>query len=135
MCAIVDLVNAGKGNFMQLKEYIQESSRTTAKLETPMLDNLHYLSGMVTEVGELFDPFKKNMAYNKSIDYVNVQEELGDLMWYISNFCRINNFSLEDILQKNIDKLKARYPEKFTEEKANNRDLDKERKILEELGY
>jgi hypothetical protein len=35
------------------------------------------------------------------------------------------------VLDINIDKLKARYPEKFTEKEAENRDLDKEREVLE----
>jgi hypothetical protein len=47
---------------MDIKTYVIESSRTSAKLENDLLDNLHYLTGMVTEVGELVDPFKKNMA-------------------------------------------------------------------------
>jgi NTP pyrophosphatase (non-canonical NTP hydrolase) len=120
---------------MDIKTYTQEAERTTAKLDNELLDNLHYLIGMMTEIGELIDPFKKNMAYEKPIDYVNIQEEVGDLMWYLANFCRINNFDLEKIMQNNIDKLRARYPEKFTSENAINRDLNKERKILEELGF
>jgi len=116
---------------MDIKTYIEESGRTSAELENRLLDNLHYLTGMMTEVGELVDPFKKFMAYRKMIDFVNVQEELGDLMWYVANFCRINNFDLEKIMDNNIAKLRARYPEKFTEENAINRNLEKEREILE----
>lgn len=71
------------------------------------------------------------MAYNKPIDLVNIQEELGDLCWYLANFCRINNFDLEKILDNNIAKLRARYPEKFTQENAINRNLENERKVLE----
>jgi NTP pyrophosphatase (non-canonical NTP hydrolase) len=116
---------------MDIKTYTQEASRTSAKLETDLLNNLHYLTGMVTEVGEILDPFKKNMAYGKPIDHVNVKEEVGDFMWYLVNFCRINGFDLEEIMQTNIDKLRARYPEKFTQENAINRNLVREREILE----
>jgi hypothetical protein len=56
-------------------------------------------------------------------------------MWYIANFCRVNDFDLEKIMDTNINKLRARYPEKFTQNNAIDRNLDKERKILEELGY
>jgi hypothetical protein len=35
------------------------------------------------------------------------------------------------VLTNNIDKLKVRYPEKFTEEAAQNRDLEAERAELE----
>jgi len=120
---------------MNLKKYAQEAKRTNAKLPSKKMDNLHMVLGMVTEVAELANIFKTNMAYGKKIDWINVQEEIGDAMFYLINFCNINNFDLENILQNNIDKLKSRYPDKFTEQHALNRDLKKERKILEELGY
>jgi len=120
---------------MELKEYRLEVSRSLADLHDEERNNLHMILGMVTEVAELADVYKKNMAYGKPLDLVNVQEELGDLFFYIVNFSILNNFDLEKILQVNIDKLKARYPEKFTQEKAIKRDLAKERQILEELGY
>lgn len=116
---------------MDLKQYVKEAERTTAELDTKMTDNLHYTLGMVTESAEIADVFKKNLAYGKPIDWVNLQEEIGDVMWYIANFCRRNGFDLEKILDTNIEKLRARYPEKFTEDNANIRDLDKERRILE----
>jgi len=87
--------------------------------------------GMQTEAAEISDVFKKKLAYNKDIDWVNVKEEIGDLMWYIMNLCTFNNFDLEEILQTNIDKLRVRFPEKFTEENALNRNLEQERKTLE----
>jgi pyruvate,water dikinase len=45
-------------------------------------------------------------------------------------FCDINNINIENILDTNIEKLKARYGEKFTSERAINRNLEKEREIL-----
>ena len=116
---------------MQINKYVEEAKRTMADLESPLLDNLHMVLGMVTEVGELADVYKKNMAYGKNYDTVNVKEEVGDVMWYIANFCSINGFDMEEILETNINKLKARYPEKFTEQHATNRNLDREREILE----
>lgn len=116
---------------MEWKEYMKLSANTCADLKTAEANNNHMLMGMVTEVGELVDAYKKHYAYGKVLDKVNVKEELGDLMFYISNFCRMNNINLEDQLTINIDKLKARYPHKFDSDKAINRDLDTERKILE----
>lgn len=49
----------------------------------------------------------------------------------IASFGKVFNIEFEDILQTNINKLKARFPHKFTSEKALNRDLEKERQILE----
>jgi len=114
---------------MKLNDYVEWTENTSAKLPIH-LDEYHMLMGMTTEVGELTDVFKKALAYNKEIDWVNVQEEIGDLLWYIAGFCRINSFNLEEIIERNVEKLEFRYPEKFTEYHAKNRDLPSERKIL-----
>jgi NTP pyrophosphatase (non-canonical NTP hydrolase) len=111
---------------------MSEASRTDAPLKNTDEHNIHMVLGMVTEVGELADIFKKAMAYKKDIDWVNVKEEVGDILWYIANFCNGNNFNPEDIFSINIAKLKARYPEKFTEQHANNRNLERERTVLED---
>lgn len=114
-----------------LSDYVAWTANTCASLETHKEDIIHMLFGMITEVGELTDVFKKNMAYGKDIDWTNVSEELGDLIFYIASFCRITGIDLEEVISTNILKLESRYPEKFTKYHALNRDLDKERKILE----
>lgn len=82
-------------------------------------------------VGELQDLDKKLLAYKRKYD-LNIQMGLfKKLGFFIYKFCKIQNFDLEQIMQTNIDKLVARYPDKFDEDRANNRDLETERKILE----
>jgi NTP pyrophosphatase (non-canonical NTP hydrolase) len=152
--------------------------------------------GIITETAELVDVLKKQLAYGKDIDWVNVKEEIGDIFWYMANWCVFNDkefediiilnedylseqsdddtlysllkdillcvlnhnlyeefplgdiefvamnlvdlvqkftsFTLEEILQTNIDKLSARFPEGFTQYHALNRDLETERSILEQ---
>lgn len=121
---------------MTFSEFQLEATRTDAPSEQLNnnidLHGLHMVMGMETEVGEIMDIYKKNLAYNKPIDEVNEKEEIGDLMWYIANHCTNKGWDMGEILQTNINKLKARFPEKFSTDKANNRDLDVERKILED---
>jgi NTP pyrophosphatase (non-canonical NTP hydrolase) len=117
---------------INLDEFAQAVEVTRADLKEKGLDNTHMLFGMITEVGELVDVFKKNMAYGKEIDWVNVQEEIGDLMWYILGFCNLNDFKLQDILEATVEKLKIRYPNRFTQEDATNRKLSAERIALEQ---
>jgi len=117
---------------MEINEYQLKAARTNAQLENHLMDNLHMVLGMQTESAEIADVFKKHIAYKKEIDWVNIKEELGDVMFYIANMCNINGWDLRDILETNIKKLEARYPEKFNEENALNRNLDKERGILEQ---
>ncbi len=122
-------------NKMDYKKYQEESARTFSyrkeSLDTETTDALHCVIGMVTESAELMDAFKKHIFYGKALDEVNTKEEIGDIMWYIANFCRLKGYYLEEIMQTNINKLKVRYPEKFTNELADNRNLDAERKELE----
>ncbi len=92
---------------------------------------LHGAMGMVTEAGEIMDMVKKHVFYGADLDLTNLKEELGDSDWYKGIMCDAVNFTFEEIWEANIAKLKSRYGEKFKEDKALNRDLDKERKILE----
>jgi NTP pyrophosphatase (non-canonical NTP hydrolase) len=116
---------------MNLEDYKKDVARTCSVMESLQLNNLHMVLGMITEIGELADVFKKNLAYKKDIDWVNVKEELGDLVWYITQFCNINDLSLEDVMETNSNKLHTRYPDRFTTDNALNRDLTTERSVLE----
>jgi NTP pyrophosphatase (non-canonical NTP hydrolase) len=116
---------------MDFKEYTKETQRTMAELGQSFADQLHMVMGISTEAGELLDTYKKTLAYNKELDIVNIKEEIGDLLWYISNLLRVLDMDFEQVLYLNVEKLKARYPEKFTEDNAINRDLEAERKVLE----
>lgn len=116
---------------MEINTYQGKAARTLAKIDGNILDDIHMVLGMQTEVAEIADVYKKCIAYKKPLDLVNIKEELGDAMWYIANLCNMHGWDLRDILDTNIAKLEARYPEKFTEEQALNRNLSVERQILE----
>jgi len=120
--------------------YVQEANRTLSSnypeianrlMYEGMIDVLHGAIGIATEGGELLDAVKKHVFYGKPFDHVNAEEELGDVLWYVAIVARRLGVSMDRIMEKNIAKLRKRYPEKFTETAALNRDLDGERKILE----
>ena len=89
---------------------------------------LHALHGMVGEVGEIHSLYQK-VYQGHDFDSNEMKKELGDLLWFIAEYCTACGWTLEDIMQLNIDKLKARYPEGFSEEKSINR------KITDEFPY
>jgi NTP pyrophosphatase (non-canonical NTP hydrolase) len=95
---------------------------------------LHALLGMCTETGEIQDMVKKHMMYGKEFDPINVIEECGDLLWYTALALDAVGYSLEDCMRRNIEKLCVRFSDRFTSEAALNRDLDAERKTLEQSG-
>lgn len=94
---------------------------------------LHHCIGLCTETGELQDAVKKHIFYGKELDITNVLEEVQDILWYVAGICNTFNVSIEEMQDKNIAKLKARYGEKFSSENAIDRNLEKERQILEKL--
>ena len=92
---------------------------------------LHYVLGIGTEAGELQDAVKKHLIYGKELDEVNLIEEVSDIFWYSARLLTLLDSSFEEAMEKNIAKLRARYGDKFTEHAALNRDLVKERNVLE----
>lgn len=98
--------------------------------EIEMSRLLHGLLGVCTEAGELQDQVKKHLVYGKDFDPTNILEECGDLLWYIALALDATGFTMEECMKRNIAKLRARYPEGFTEAAALTRDLEKERDAL-----
>ena len=125
---------------MDSKEYIRDAIKTESRdfsaMDKRLSDDgtkrlLHAGIGLSTEAGEFLDALKKHIFYGKELDRVNLAEEVGDLFWYTAIIADELGFDFESVMDKNIKKLKARYGEKFSEEKAEKRDLKTERKILE----
>ena len=123
-----------------MKDYIEKAMRTNASDGGPLsrilqdestIDLMHACLGIATEAGELIDPIKKAVFYGKALDKVNLMEEVGDILWYCAIILKYTGHTFEDAMERNIAKLQKRYPDKFTEEDAVNRDLVSERKELE----
>ena len=92
---------------------------------------LHAALGAVTEAEELFSAIINHIFYDALLDAANIFEEIGDIMWYQAIMLRIFGQTFEEAGRCNIEKLSARFPDKFSEESALNRDLQAERAILE----
>lgn len=92
---------------------------------------LHAVLGLMSEVGEIADALKKVLIYGKDLDLVNLVEEHADESWYMALLIDAVGSSFEESWAKNIAKLRARFPDKFTQEAALHRDLAAERRALE----
>lgn len=82
---------------------------------------LHATLGMQSESGEVADTLKRHIYYNQPLDMLNIKEECGDLLWYIALALTTIGCTMESCMHNNIEKLKLRYPEKFTEKDAKER--------------
>lgn len=115
-----------KQSLGQPPEMLEQINRPVSEIMNPRY--LHGVIGVLTETGELLQTLGKQ---EKELDVVNIQEELGDIMWYMALIEDSSGASVETAMDRVIEKLKSRYPDKFDADKAINRDLDAERKILE----
>ena len=77
--------------------------------------------GLAGESGETLDMIKKWVFHEKELDKEHLKKEIGDVMWYVAMICESVGFDLDDVMQTNVDKLKARYPEGFDTYLANHR--------------
>lgn len=91
----------------------------------------HGCVGVATEGTELIEALMKAVTGINNIDAVNVQEECIDACWYIAILHDALEQSWDDGLERNLAKLKKRFPGAFDMLNAVYRDLDAERKILE----
>ena len=80
----------------------------------------------------LLDSLKKKLFYNKNISFDLFSTQCKSLFHNMCVFCEVNGIDVNSILHTNIEKLKARYGDKFSSHRAINRDLEKERTILEQ---
>lgn len=78
--------------------------------------------GIGGEAGELIDHIKKGVMHQRGVDTEYVKRELGDLCWYIAAICTGLDISLSDVMQTNVDKLKARYPNGWDHTRSGVRD-------------
>jgi len=112
-------------------EFYAKARVRLASADPDMMMMLHAAVGIATEAGELQDALKKHIFYGREFDWTNAVEEVGDLLWYAALACESLGTTLEDAMERNIAKLKARYPEKFETRLAIERDLAAERAVLE----
>lgn len=95
----------------------------------------HGILGIITESGELASALLKVVEDpNSSIDAINIQEEMSDVAWYKAILHDALNLDWDQGLVNVINKLRIRYPDKYSDENADNRDLEAERAALE-VGY
>ena len=82
------------------------------------------LMGLCGESGEAMDILKKTLFQGHDLDREALAKELGDVAWYLALASSALGYSLERICEKNIEKLRIRYPEGFEVGRSVNRAED-----------
>lgn len=125
-----DLVNVGEeltDMVWYLANYARINNLTVSNVKINVLGDNH----LFLDISELADNEKKELAYKKEFSNLDKSLIVSKIYTQILFYYQSLKLSYRTCFELNIAKLQARYPEKFTEEKALNRDLETERKILE----
>lgn len=101
--------------------YYQKLAARTINTDLSRIEKeYHALHGMVGEIGELHSIYQKSYQ-GHGLNFEHMKKELGDLLWFVAEYCTTMNWELEEIMQLNIEKLLNRYPDKFDAEKSLHR--------------
>lgn len=94
----------------------QKLAMRTANEKCKNLSNA--VLGLTGESGECADIVKKHLHHEHPFEKDHFVKELGDILWYVALGCEVVGVSMEDVMQMNIEKLKARYPDGFNPEQS-----------------
>ena len=83
---------------------------------------INSVMGLCGESGEVIDLVKKHVSHGHPLNREKLIDELGDVAWYLAECATVLDVTLEDVLARNIEKLRKRYPEGFSSERSINRE-------------
>ena len=106
---------------MTINEYQKKALRTANNQITSIERLQNGLMGLNGEAGECIDILKKHLFQGHELDRGHIAKELGDVAWYLALSAEAIGYDLETIMQVNVDKLKARYPDGFDTEHSLHR--------------
>ena len=107
---------------MTINEY-QKLAMTTLNRDLSERDVLlNGVMGLCGESGEAIDIVKKHLMHGHELDREHLIDELGDVAWYVAETAYALDVDLEEVLTRNIDKLKKRYPDGFDSERSIHRE-------------
>jgi len=109
------------------KEFVEAVTSTESNELAPMVQRLSDLEkkgvnmsllltggiGIASEGGEFNEIIKKCIFQGKPLDdetVFHLKRELGDIMWYWISCCRALGLDPNEVVEENVNKLKARYP-------------------------
>ena len=107
---------------MNFEEYSKLASRTFGVYEDPYDMLMNGALGLSGEAGEVADAVKKWKFQGHDLELDKIEEELGDVLWYINLTSAKSN--LRNVAIKNIEKLEKRYPDHVFSSEASIKRVD-----------
>ena len=107
---------------LTLNDYQKLAQRTSNPALSPDDHLMNGLLGLAGETGECCDLAKKCFYQDGRDIRESLKDELGDVLWYVVEAATAMGWTLEEIGQHNVDKLKRRYPQGFEAERSLHRE-------------
>ena len=105
---------------MTLNEYQELAQRTANKTLSPDDHLFNAMLGLAGETGECCDLVKKCFFQDGRDIRDKLKDELSDVMWYLAEAASAMGWTLDEIAQHNVEKLRKRYPDGFSAEQSMN---------------
>lgn len=109
---------------MTFKDY-QKTSRLTAVYPNKGHNYIYPTLGLVGEAGEVAEKIKKVIRDDNGIiseeKKLEIEKELGDVLWYLAQLSTELKITLEDVAQSNLEKLKSRLERNCIKGSGDNR--------------
>jgi NTP pyrophosphatase (non-canonical NTP hydrolase) len=106
---------------MNFNEYKQQVLRTVAPFFSREKHWTLAALGLAGESGEVVDLLKKWLMHDHPLDQDRLKDELGDVLWYFTLMLHLLDCDIDEIMQRNVAKLQARYPNGFEQQKSIKR--------------
>ena len=109
---------------MNVNDYQKEAMTLLNPVLTEKDVLMNALMGLCGESGEAIDLMKKHLYQGHDLDKEKLVKELGDIAWYLAEAATGLSIDLSEVLQRNLDKLHARYPQGFSTERSMHREAE-----------
>ena len=106
---------------MTINEYQQLAARTINPELTVERQENHALHLIASECGEIHAHYQK-VYQGHPLDEVKLRYEVGDLLWGIAELCTAKGWNMDAVAERNIEKLRKRYPDGFDAERSVHRE-------------
>ena len=97
-----------------LDDYQDSAARTVNPSLTDDQRLLDAAAGLAEEAGEVLSHVRKHLMQGRPLDRDAVTKELGDALWCVAIVARTLGVPLSEVADRNVEKLRARYPEGFS---------------------
>lgn len=107
---------------LSANDYQRAAMRTAGTYENQLAAIRNAAYGLNGEAGEVIDLLKKHEFQGHPLDPDKLLDEVGDVLWYCALAAEAMGVTLQAVMERNIDKLRARYPDGFDKSRSINRE-------------